>query len=245
MLSAITFDVWETLIHDPPEAEEVRVGLRARAMSSALRRRGIAVGEVALIEAYRAALPGMQSVWDGLRDFDTPDQVGYILRRLPPDVGNHVDAETVRELAQVYAQVVLDVPPELVSDAPAVLSDVAARGLRMGLICNTGRTPGWALRELLRRFGILHHFEVLAFSNEEGIRKPDAEIFRRVLIRLDAEAIAAAHVGDDAASDVLGAKRAGMRAVLVGCPAVPELPARPDAQVARLGDLPAVLDAWS
>ena len=243
-LTAITFDVWETLIHDPVEAEDARVELRSGAMARVLRQRGWPAEPEALTKAYRAALPEMEAIWAAHRDFDTPEQVTCVLRRLQPRLDGNPDPATLAELARVYAEAVLDRPPDLIPDVPAVLADVAARGLRVGLVCNTGRTPGWALRELFERFGILHRFEVLAFSNEEGIRKPDPEIFRRTLGRLGATPASAAHVGDDATSDVLGAKRAGMRAVLIRASGQGEPPVAPDAHILNLGELPGILDEW-
>lgn len=243
-LTAITFDVWETLIHDPVEAEDARVELRSEAMARVLRQRGWPAEPEALTRAYRAALPEMETIWAAHRDFDTPEQVTCVLRRLQPRLDGDPDPATLAELARVYAKAVLDLPPDLIPDVPAVLADVAARELRVGLVCNTGRTPGWALRELFERFGILHRFEVLTFSNEEGIRKPDPEIFRRTLGRLGATPDGAAHVGDDATSDVLGAKRAGMRAILVRSSPPATQPIPPDARLSRLGELPALLDSW-
>lgn len=242
---AVTFDVWETLIHDESEAEEHRLSLRAQAMARVLESGGWRVDPERVIVAYRSALHDMEAVWAGRRDLDTPEQVEYVLRRLCPEMPFQLDAPTLAALADAYARVALDVPPELDPDAPRVLADVRARGLQVGLICNTGRTPGRVLRELFVRFGILDCFDVLAFSNEEGVRKPDPVIFSRVLGRLRVDAARSVHVGDDVVTDVGGAKASGMRAVLVWTPWRPNLPAEPDAAVPRLGGLPALLDRWS
>lgn len=56
-------------------------------------------------------------------------------------------------------------------------------------------------------------FDVIMFSAEEGIRKPDPAIFLRMLDRLEIEADAAIFV-DDREINTRGAEAVGMRAVL-------------------------------
>lgn len=55
-------------------------------------------------------------------------------------------------------------------------------------------------------------FDVLVFSAEEGVKKPDAEIYRRALARLDIRAEQAVFV-DDVFANVEAARRLGMRAI--------------------------------
>jgi putative hydrolase of the HAD superfamily len=116
------------------------------------------------------------------------------------------------------------------------------RGYRIGLISNTGRTPGVAMRRLLADYGLLDRFAVTIFSNEEGVLKPRREMFDRAAARLGVPNAAVVHVGDNPIADVAGAKAAGMRTVLLG--SLPTTVA-PDAQIASLAELPAQLEAWA
>jgi putative hydrolase of the HAD superfamily len=55
-------------------------------------------------------------------------------------------------------------------------------------------------------------FDVIVFSGEEGIKKPDAEIYRRVLARLDVRPAEAVFV-DDLPANIEAARALGMHAV--------------------------------
>jgi putative hydrolase of the HAD superfamily len=73
------------------------------------------------------------------------------------------------------------------------------------------------LRRYLEREGLLRHFQVVTFSDEVRLRKPEAEIFRRTLAKLGPELglepHEVAHIGDNPEADVEGARAVGMRAV--------------------------------
>ena len=112
-----------------------------------------------------------------------------------------------------YIEPVLHVPPDLAPRAAEAVRELASRGIALGIISNTGRTPGVILRRVLERHDLLRHFTAVSYSDEVGYRKPDAEIFRRTLAELGVEAGEAAHVGDNPVADVQGAQGVGMRGV--------------------------------
>jgi putative hydrolase of the HAD superfamily len=68
-------------------------------------------------------------------------------------------------------------------------------------------------RRKLAVLGFEHTFDAILVSEEEGVRKPDAEIFRRALARCGVAAHEALFVGDHPVADVEGAYRAGLVAV--------------------------------
>jgi putative hydrolase of the HAD superfamily len=86
-----------------------------------------------------------------------------------------------------------------------------AAGLRLAAVSNSNGT----LRRLFDRLGFTPAFDVILDSQVEGVEKPDPRIFRLALERLGEEAGAALHVGDFYHVDVVGARAAGVRAVLV------------------------------
>jgi len=98
---------------------------------------------------------------------------------------------------------------ELYEDTLPVLEDLRARGLKLGLVSNTGRD--------LEAF-ISHHgldVDVALGSGAHGKVKPDPTIFQAVLNRLEVEPEQAAMVGDSPEDDVEGARSMGMRAFLI------------------------------
>jgi FMN phosphatase YigB (HAD superfamily) len=94
-----------------------------------------------------------------------------------------------------------------------LLLALRAAGVRTALICDTGFSPGRAVRQLLSRVGLLEYLEVQVFSEEVEAPKPDPRPFRAALDGLGVAAEGAVHVGDLRRSDIAGALAAGMRAV--------------------------------
>jgi HAD superfamily hydrolase (TIGR01509 family) len=77
-----------------------------------------------------------------------------------------------------------------------------------------------------------------------GPSKPDVGMFVHALARSGVPAHAAVHVGDSLACDVAGAQAAGFRAVWLNRGGVPnETSVRPDAEIASLAELDAIVEA--
>jgi putative hydrolase of the HAD superfamily len=121
------------------------------------------------------------------------------------------------------------VPPEV----PATLEALRKRH-RLAVVSNANGT----VREKLRRVGLADYFDLILDSHEEGVEKPDPRIFRIALERTGARPEETVHVGDFYHIDVLGARAAGIEAVLLDPGAVHR-----DKPVERLSDL-AALPAW-
>lgn len=98
---------------------------------------------------------------------------------------------------------------DLFEDVLPVLDHLRERGLRLGIVSNTGRN--------LDAF-LAHHrlpIEAAIGSGAHGKVKPHPTIYQVVLDRLRVEAVEAAMVGDSEEDDLEGARALGMRAFLV------------------------------
>jgi putative hydrolase of the HAD superfamily len=84
------------------------------------------------------------------------------------------------------------------------------------------------------------------YSSEIPWVKPHPEAFRAAMAAIGVtDPGSCVFVGDRPYDDVHGAKRAGMRAVLIPNSIVPGFDgAEPDAVITRLSELPRHLDAW-
>lgn len=98
----------------------------------------------------------------------------------------------------------------LPEDTRWTLAELRRRGLKLGVITNG---QGVRQRRKLTALGLGDSFDVVLVSEEEGVRKPDAEIFRRALAHCGVEAAEALFVGDHPVADVQGAHDAGLTAV--------------------------------
>jgi putative hydrolase of the HAD superfamily len=132
---------------------------------------------------------------------------------LETDCGVFRKDSLMDRLVEDYTHPILSALPLPLDGAPDVLAALAARNIKLALICNTGRTPGKILRIILERLELAKYFSVQTFSDEVGLRKPHPEIFERTLAAMGVQAREALHVGDMLSSDIVGARAVGMRAV--------------------------------
>ena len=99
------------------------------------------------------------------------------------------------------------VPPGL----GAALARARAAGVRVAVVSNSEGT----LESVLRDVGILDAFDLVIDSGLVGVEKPDPGIFRIALERFGVAPSRALHLGDTYATDVVGARAAGVRVALV------------------------------
>lgn len=96
-------------------------------------------------------------------------------------------------------------------EAERVCSCLRAMGFRLGVVSNGPTT----VVDLLSQAGLLPFFDTVIASQAIGIEKPDPRIFQEALKRMGLPAGEALFVGDLYDVDVLGARSAGMQAVLI------------------------------
>jgi putative hydrolase of the HAD superfamily len=156
----------------------------------------------------------------------------------PELLAGAIDAFFACEEARWYAD------PEAIP----VLQALAGRGLRLGMLSNATHDP--LIQRLVDRLGFRPWLDPALSSAATGIRKPDPDACAPILEQWGLPPASVAMVGDTLEADVLGARRAGMRAVWLrsrqdarqeGTAAAAPAPAAPDATIERLGDLPACL----
>ena len=96
-------------------------------------------------------------------------------------------------------------------DAGAALAEARAAGLKTAVISNSNGT----IRRLLASLDLLRLVDFVVDSGEEGVEKPNPEIFRRALTRAAVAPADAIYIGDLYSIDVLGAQGAGLQAILM------------------------------
>jgi putative hydrolase of the HAD superfamily len=218
---AVFFDVDFTLIYPGPM-------FQGSGYRRASERHGITVDEARYDAAVRAALAGLDH-----------EQVVYhdeifirYTRRIIEGMGGSGDRleACAREMYLEWASCHHF---HLYDDAEAVLRELVARNLKIGLISNSHRS----LEAFQEHFNLQGLVAAAVSSAEHGYLKPHPSIFEAALSQAGVGAHDAVMVGDSFAHDVLGARRAGMRGILLhrGDGPVPDV----DAPVIRsLADLP-------
>ncbi len=203
-IRAITFDFWRTLYYAKAGARE-RFDARVRIISNAT---GVTRQKVA---------PVFESVSNEfLRVHITQQRTPHPREAIPmlsQGLGVALDAAAGESLADAISDVFADHPPEMIPGALDAVRAAAAR-VPIGLISDTGMTPGSAIRALLDRDGFAGQFRVLSFSDEVGVAKPQPAIFRHAAHELGVEPGAILHLGDLEPTDVAGALNVGAHAGL-------------------------------
>ncbi len=93
----------------------------------------------------------------------------------------------------------------------AALDEVRARGVRVVVVSNSEGM----LERLFTELAILQHFDAVVDSGKVGVEKPDPRIFEIALARFGVAPLRALMLGDTFATDIVGARAAGIRAALV------------------------------
>lgn len=161
-------------------------------------------------------------------------------RRLFLAVGVVAPEAQVRETAAAYRRAYRDAR-RAIDGAATLLARVRDRSAAVVIVSNNVLEEQ---QEKLRHCGLDPWVDTLVVSAQEGMSKPDPEIFRRALARAGCEPASAVMVGDSWAADIAGARAAGIRAVWfnrLGLPR-PE-PAADVLEVRSLEPVDAVLDA--
>ncbi|HET7434292.1 MAG TPA: HAD family hydrolase [Thermoanaerobaculia bacterium] len=250
-MKAIAFDLWETLITDTAELSRQQERLRMSRMEETLAAAGYGALADRIEHAYRALWHRCHDLyWSSDVDVPCRRQIEHFLEELGVDPTT-VDEAAIAELEHAYAHAALEILPRAVDGAADVLRELKTRGYAIGLISNTGRTPGYVLRQILDALGLAQFIDVMVFSNEHGECKPQLSIFEELRRRLGVDWSDLVFIGDNIYVDVHGAQRCGMRGIHFDPPVRGTAVAPPfehgmeivaDARITRLAELPAAIE---
>jgi putative hydrolase of the HAD superfamily len=199
-IRAVTYDCWGTLLKD-------------RDWEGAMTRRvGALLDFVPLDEPSARALlqeayARHDEAWKQIESFGPGRMAAYCLESQGID-----DDAAITELTRSFEEASLATGVERVEGAFETLTALAAANIPIGLVCDTGFTPGRVVRELLDDQGLLGFLETTCFSDEVGVPKPGGDIFAKALAGLGVRPPEAIHVGDLRRTDISGAHDIGMHA---------------------------------
>ena len=207
LLQAITLDFWGTLYEDVSTTNE-RLPIIERALA--------AHGQSRSLNQIEAASKHAWTVWERTwieehRSLPISCWLDEVLGTLDVKLPSDTRRSLCRPLQEIYLNE--DCAPQPIAGVLEIVPRLAQR-YRLGLISDTGLTPGRVLREVMNRDGLLRYFSVETFSDEIGVTKPEPQAFIHTLEALGAPASAAAHIGDLPETDIVGARGVGMRAIL-------------------------------
>lgn len=203
--AAVFFDVDFTLIHPGPR-------FQGTGYEACCARHGVQIDA----SGFDAAVAGAGSILESADVlYDADLYVKYTQRIIELMGGSSPGAEAAaRELYDDWAE---HHHFSLYDDVLETLEGLRVSGIRVGLISNSHR----CLASFQSHFELDGLIAVAVSSSEHGYMKPHPNIFRAALSLMQVEPAEAVMVGDSLSHDIEGARRTGMRGILLARGGVP------------------------
>lgn len=233
MIRAVTFDLWNTLISE--KKVKANDDFRINFVVKILGEQNVCKNYSEVRDAYESAHEYAHRIWEkeNCRYVTVEERLEYLLRKLKVNLPTGLKGSIIK----VFKGAILKNPPSLIEGSREVLKSLETE-YRLGIVCDSGITPGEVLRKILEEAAILGFFESTVFSDEVGRNKPHSLIFEKSLKGLRVEPSEAVHVGDLLETDIAGAKSIGMKAVWLKRKEVASsIQLSPDFEIGELAEL--------
>ena len=210
MIKAITFDLWNTLFQNISYNN-----IRKNLINKFLERNGFKISDAHLNQAFNNNFNFLNPRFKTTRfeHIYTQKRITSMLNELKIEL----ETDKSKEINNKIETIMLSNPPELKTGVFDTLSTLSV-DYNIGMISDTGITPGNIIRVILKNYNILDFFDVTVFSDETGFYKPHPIAFKTALSHLECSPRNAIHVGDLLDTDVKGAIDYQMRAVWIRDP---------------------------
>ena len=216
MITAITFDFWDTIVlDDSDEPKRQKKGLLPKVES----RKKIFVEE---IRQHHPKIP-QTTIEKGLDDANawflhcwkkehhTPT-VTSRLERACQNLGILPTPGLDRVIEQ-YETMEVITPPDFAPGIADCLRELSQK-YALGIISDTIVSPGTSLQKILKAADLLQYFQVFVFSDEVGAAKPAPQVFAEARTQFQVEYHQMVHIGDREQNDILGPLEVGMNGIL-------------------------------
>ena len=227
MIKAITFDLWNTLFKDKSYSK-----YRLEVLIKFLQARTLFYDFERIKQAYDTYFSHLGYNPENASYFHiyNKERVLNLLKALNLEL----TSSNVQKITKIMEESMLRDPPSLKDGVKETLEGLAPY-YKIGIISDTGITPGYVIRKVLDEYNILQYFQATIFSDEIGFYKPHSHPFKKALKKLKCKPDHSIHVGDLLQTDVIGAKAFGMRAIWLNDTNQLKLPEiRPDYEIHEL-----------
>lgn len=206
MIKAVFFDLYQTLVRYEPPREEIEAKVLKdfgiNTSPAALVRPIITADEFIYNEIAKRPL-SQRSKEEKIALYAQYQEI--VLR----EAGIQCSQKVILSLLGAMQQSRMDLV--LFDDVAPVLTDLKEKGLILGLISNVEQD----MTETLTRLKLPSWLAIVVTSQDTGFNKPKPEIFREALRRARVKPSEAIYIGDQYQVDVIGARGAGIKAILL------------------------------
>lgn len=204
-IRAVLFDWGGTIVRD----DSVVLGAPAAAVAAYVRRRlEYDLSDADFERAFQAVLPDYRP-----GETETAPHLGRLLGAAFTWLGLAVGVGDVEACARLFFQESTH-GMAVYDDARGLLASLRYRGYRTAVVTNA-IFPSALFAPKVNELGLAGYIDAFVSSADVGVAKPNPGPFLRALAELKVEAQDALFVGDMVATDIVGARAAGMRAVLL------------------------------
>ncbi len=149
-----------------------------------------------------------REIWDTTDDDRTIGKLTFedTIRRIM-EVNGVYSEEVLKTIVEKRVQCKQKVFTSFDEDILTMLRGIRERGVKIALISNCfSEEVG-----VIKKSALFPYFDVTMLSYEQGVKKPDPEIYRRAMKALDAEASECLYVGDGGSHELEAAYEVGMK----------------------------------
>jgi putative hydrolase of the HAD superfamily len=208
-ITALFFDLGYTLINFKGNVDRV-LYLSYLSLSDSLIRSGYAIDRKKFANQYRMIINRyfkareIDNIEHPVSLFVNRALAGFECSPASPEILTTAIAAMFK-ITEAHWQVEKDTHP--------VLADLKQKGYRLCIISNASNTED--LNNLVDNSDLRQYFDHFVISAEEKIRKPHLMIYEKALSVMNATPDESMMIGDTLTADILGAQKAGIRAVWI------------------------------
>jgi FMN phosphatase YigB (HAD superfamily) len=210
-ISAVSFDLWGTLIKDTNNMMKKRSQCRINNIEILLSKINSEVSKTIIKNSLNYVREKCTEDHNNEFDISFHDRVTQLINLISKEKVINSTKNLNKLIGQIIDNAFLAYPPYLVEGAEETIEKINEKGYLMCLISNTGFTSPNTYNIFLEKIGLSKHIKIILLSNEIQIAKPSKKIFDLAIKKLGVPNKEIIHIGDNYQADIIGSKNCGIK----------------------------------